>query len=105
MRMDITVKDGSQISEEAVKELKKHADMIDCECPARLMQILEQVREFTEYTESCIEKYPEDKATHKWLKSSSMNIDQLLSTTLIQLARYEGFVNENNEIVERDTTG
>lgn len=100
--MDITVEDGVQISEEAVEELKKHADMIECECPAKLMQILEQVREFTKYTEQCIEKYPEDKATHKWLKSSSMNIDQLLSTTLIQLARYEGFINEDNEIVERN---
>ena len=99
--MDITVEDGNQISEEAVEELKRHADMIECECPARLMEILEQVREFTKYTEECIEKYPEDKATHKWLKSSSMNIDQLLSTTLIQLARYEGFINEDNEIVER----
>ncbi|NIV14896.1 MAG: hypothetical protein GWN62_27605 [Aliifodinibius sp.] len=76
--------------------------MIECECPAKLMQILEQVRDFTKYTEQCIEKYPEDKATHKWLKSSSMNIDQLLSTTLIQLARYEGFINEDNEIVERE---
>ncbi|WP_441001111.1 hypothetical protein [Fodinibius sp. SL11] len=100
--MDITVEDGSQISEEAVEELKKHADMIECECPARLMEILEEVRNFTKYTENCIEKYPEDKATHKWLKSSSMNIDQLLSTTLIQLARYEGFINEDNEIVDRD---
>ncbi len=100
--MDITVEDGSQISEKAVEELKKHADMIECECPAKLMEILEQVREFTRYTEECIEKYPEDKTTHKWLKSSSMNIDQLLSTTLIQLARYEGFINEDNEIVERE---
>ena len=99
--MQITVDDGNQISPEAIEELKKHADMIECECPTKLMDILEQVREFTEYTESCIEKYPEDKATHKWLKSSSMNIDQLLSTTLIQLARFEGFINENNEIVDR----
>ena len=100
--MDITVQDGNQISEEAVEELKKHADMIECECPARLMEILENVREFTAYTEQCIEKYPEDKATHKWLKSSSMNLDQLISTTLIQLARYEGFINEDNEIVDRE---
>jgi len=100
--MDITVQDGNQISEEAVEELKKHADMIECECPARLMEILDDVREFTAYTEQCIEKYPEDKATHKWLKSSSMNLDQLISTTLIQLARYEGFINEDNEIVDRE---
>ncbi|WP_138431192.1 hypothetical protein [Fodinibius saliphilus] len=102
--MQITVEDGSQISEKAIEELKKHTDMIECECPARLMEILEKVRNFTEYSEQCIEKYPEDKATHKWLRSSSMNLDQLISTTLIQLARYEGFINEDNEIVERPSS-
>lgn len=99
--MQITVEDGSQISEEAVQELSKHADMIECECPQKLIEILGHVRSFTAYTEECIEKYPEDRATHKWLKSSSTNLDHLISTTLIQLARFEGFINENNEIVER----
>lgn len=100
--MKITVEDGSQLSEEALNELDKHADMIECECPSQLMGILDKVREFTEYTDQCIEKYPEDKATHKWLKSSALNLDQLISTTLIQLARIEGFINEDNEIVDRD---
>lgn len=100
--MKITVKDGMQISEEAIAELNKHADMIDCECPHKLIQILKVVREFEEYTDECIEKYPEDKDTHVWLKSSALNIDQLLSTTLIQLARIEGFIDENNEFIDRD---
>lgn len=99
--MQITVEDGAQISKEAASELRHHADMIECQCPNKLLDILEQVRQFTHYTEECIEKYPEDRDTHKWLKSSAMNIDQLLSTTLIQLARYEGFIDENNQIVER----
>lgn len=99
--MKITVEDGNQISEEAVKELGKHADMIECQCPTKLIEILQKVREFTEYTDACIEKYPEDRDTHKWLKSSAINIDQLLSTTLIQLARFEGFIDENNKFVDR----
>jgi hypothetical protein len=100
--MEITVEDGVQISEEAVEELRKHADMIECQCPNKLIDILDVVRDFTRYTEHCIDKYPEDRDTHKWLKSSAMNIDQLISTTLIQLARFEGFINENNEIIDRD---
>lgn len=100
--MKITVEDGMQINDEAIAELKKHADMIDCECPHKLIEILNVVREFEEYTDECIEKYPDDEDTHKWLKSSALNIDQLLSTTLIQLARIEGFINEENEFVERD---
>lgn len=103
--MQITVEDGSQISEEAVQELSKYVDMIDCECPEKLIEILRKVRSFTAYTEGCIEKYPDDRATHKWLKSSSTNLDQLISTTLIQLARFEGFINEDNEIVPRQELG
>ncbi|REL38451.1 hypothetical protein DYD21_00420 [Rhodohalobacter sp. SW132] len=99
--MNITVQDGSQISDEAIKELQKHADMIECQCPNKLMEILEMVRDFQEYTRECIEKYPDDRDTHIWLKSSAINIDQLLSTTIIQLARFEGFIDENNKIVNR----
>lgn len=99
--MNITVTDGNQISPEAVRELEKHSDMIECECPKRLIDILMKIREFKEYTEECIDKYPEDRDTHKWLKSSAINIDQLLSTTIIQLARFEGFIDENNSIVDR----
>lgn len=102
--MKITVEDGSQISKEAIEELQKHTDMIECQCPARLIQLLEMVRDFTDYTTECIDKYPDDEATHRWLRSSSLNIDQLLSTTLIQLARMEGFINEHNEIVKRSSS-
>ncbi len=91
--MKITVEDGLQISNEAAEELRRHADMIECQCPNKLLDILDVVRDFTRYTEDCIDKYPEDRDVHKWLKSSSINLDQLLSTTLVQLARYEGFIN------------
>ncbi len=99
--MKITVEDGLQISNEAAEELRRHADMIECQCPNKLLDILDVVRDFTRYTEDCIDKYPEDRDVHKWLKSSSINLDQLLSTTLVQLARYEGFINEHNQIVDR----
>lgn len=99
--MKITITDGTQISNDAANELRKHADMIECQCPNKLLDILDVVRDFTRYTEDCIEKYPEDRDTHKWLKSSAINIDQLLSTTLVHLARYEGFIDENNNIVDR----
>lgn len=99
--MDITVQDGSQISDQAIIELEKHADMIECQCPNKLIELLRQVREFRDYTTECIEKYPEDRDTHKWLRSSAINIDQLLSTTIIQLARFEGFIDGENRIVDR----
>ena len=102
--MKITVQDGMQLSEEAIEALQTHADMIECECPHKLIEILNVVRDFEDYTEECIEKYPDDRETHLWLKSSAINIDQLISTTLIQLARIEGFINSDNEFVDRGET-
>lgn len=102
--MNITVEDGVQLSSEAINELRQHADMIECQCPNKLLEILDTIRDFIHYTDHCIEKYPDDVHTHKWLKSSAINIDQLLSTTLIQLARIEGFINEDNEIIDRTRT-
>ncbi len=99
--MRITIEDGLQISPEAAAQLKQHADMIECQCPNKLLDILEVVRDFISYTDECIEKYPDDRDIHRWLKSSAINLDQLLSTTLVQLARYEGFINDDNQIVDR----
>lgn len=93
--------DRGTLTSQAVTELRKHADMLDCECPTHLLAILERVREFERYTTSCIERYPEDAGTHQWLKAAASNIDSLLSATVVQLARIEGFVDDQNRLVER----
>lgn len=94
---------NGHLTPEAMTELKKYADLIECECPTHLMGILAQVREFHDYTTECITKYPEDAATHRWLQKSAKNIDAMLSNTIIQLARIEGFINEENQFVPRKT--
>jgi hypothetical protein len=66
------------------------------------MDILEHVRKFEAYTSECIEKYPNDAKTHRWLKASAGNVDALISSTIVQLARMEGFINENNDFVPRN---
>ena len=93
--------DGNRLSSQSLVALNEHADMIECQCPSRLIDVLKQVRNFGEYTKSCIEKFPQDASTHEWLFQSAQNLDSLLSTTIAQLARYEGFIDENNDIVAR----
>ncbi|KAB8031010.1 hypothetical protein [Fluviispira multicolorata] len=44
---------------------------------------------------------PDDKKTHEWLTISANNLDRLLSSTLLQLARLEGFIDEDNNIKKR----
>nr|BFD58182.1 hypothetical protein CKG001_02890 [Bdellovibrio sp. CKG001] len=93
--------DNGHITPEALAELSRHTDLIECECPAHLMAILAKVREFHDYTTECITKYPKDAATHIWLQTAAKNIDAMLSNTIVQLARMEGFVSEENEFVSR----
>ena len=95
--------DNGYLTDVALKELEKHVDMIDCECPTYLIRILNQVREFNDYTTECIKKYPKDVATHMWLQTSAKNIDAMLSNTIVQLARMEGFIDEKNDFVNRKT--
>ena len=94
--------DNGALNAEAMQKLNEYSDLIECECPTHLLKILANVREFNSYTQSCIVKYPEDAPTHKWLASSALNIEKLLSATIIQLARREGFVDDANELVPRE---
>ena len=94
------INDG-YLTNDALSALEKHVDMIECECPTYLIEILAQVRKFNAYTNECIQKYPKDASTHMWLSTSAKNIDAMLSNTIVQLARIEGFINDKNEFVER----
>ena len=95
--------DNGYITAEALKVFEEHADMIPCECPTHLMEILAKVRDFQAYTNECITKYPADEKTHIWLLKSAKNIDALLSSTIVQLARMEGFIDEKNQFVARES--
>lgn len=94
-------KEGNRLTTESLQQLTQHADMIECQCPTHLIDILNKIRAFSDYTTECIQKYPNDQATHKWLAGAALNLDTLLSTTIVQLARHEGFIDENNNFISR----
>lgn len=83
----------------AEKEIVSKASMLDCECPRYLVDILTKVREFQKYEQNCQNGSEKDRATHEWLYQAAINIDQMLSATIIQLARLEGMIDEQNRIV------
>ncbi|RYZ69603.1 MAG: hypothetical protein EOP05_14595 [Proteobacteria bacterium] len=92
---------NNRLTPESIVEIKKHADMVQCECPTQLLKILDEIRGFQKYTFSCIDKFPADVKTHTWLLESANNLDHMLSNTIAQLARFEGFIDENNNFVPR----
>lgn len=91
----------NRLTPDAMSEIKKHSDMVQCECPTHLVAILEKIREFEAYTVGCIEKFPADAKTHTWLLESAHNLDHMLSNTIAQLARFEGFIDADNNFKPR----
>ncbi len=88
------------LTEYANTEILKKASVLDCECPRNLSQILAAVRDFQKYEQACIHKSEKDRETHEWLYQAGINLDQMLSATIIQLARLEGMIDSENRIVQ-----
>lgn len=83
----------------AESEILKNASKLSCECPKHLLFILEKVRSFQEYEKGCINSSEKDRATHEWLLEQSLKIDRLVSSVIIDLARREGMITEQNDVV------
>lgn len=88
------------ISEEAVKILKSKAPDVSCQCPGHLIDIYRSIQAFTEYQKNCIDQKPQDEIIHQWLQSTSMNLEHILSNSIITLARLEGMIDEQNQIID-----
>ncbi|QDK42677.1 hypothetical protein DOM21_14705 [Bacteriovorax stolpii] len=88
------------ISEEALELLRQKSTDVSCQCPGHLLHIYKSIQAFTEYQKNCINATPQDEQIHKWLESTSLNLEHVLSNTIITLARLEGMIDENNQIRE-----
>jgi hypothetical protein len=87
------------LTEESMQKILEHSSTLDCECPKHLIEILNKVKNFKKYEQSCINKNDQDKETHEWLYDATENIEQMISTTIVQLARIENMIDENNDII------
>ena len=95
----ILLDDLQLLTKFASDEIVAKASVLACECPRHLVDILEKVREFQQYELECKNNSDKDRATHEWLYQAAINLDQMLSATIIQLARLEGMIDEQNRII------
>ncbi|EQC48266.1 hypothetical protein M899_3261 [Bacteriovorax sp. BSW11_IV] len=94
--------DKGIITKEAIEKLSIIGATASCECPKHLIDILKAVQEFTEYQENCINNTPQDIHTHAWLMATSKNLEHMVSSTIVNLARLEGIIDHNNKIIQED---
>ena len=90
------------ISEKILQELQKRATDVSCQCPGQLIQLFRAVQDFTLYQRNCLNQTPQDEMIHKWLESTSLNLEHILSNTIITLARMEGMIDGNNKLNSDD---
>lgn len=92
--------DDGLISDEAIEILKRKAPDVSCQCPGHLIDIYRSIQAFTEYQKNCLNMKPQDELIHKWLESTSMNLEHILSNSILTLARLEGMIDDQNQITE-----
>jgi hypothetical protein len=85
---------------EFIEGLKERSRTVSCECPEHLIALFDSVKAFTKYQEDCLIEKPHDETVHKWLKSSSINMEHFLSATITSLSRMEGIIDNDNNFVD-----
>lgn len=88
----------TELTDENLVEICRAAQVIACECPAYIARILRQVRVFREYTNNCIEQFPQDQETHQWLAAQALEVEELLFRTMVELMRREGLIDESSNV-------
>jgi hypothetical protein len=86
------------ITKEALDRLQKAASDVSCECPGHLIEIFRSIQAFTEYQRKCINEKPQDEMIHRWLETTSVNMEHILSNTIVTLARMEGMIDDQNQV-------
>lgn len=88
------------ISEEALTQLQQKSTDVSCQCPGQLIEIYRHIQAFTEYQKKCLSQSPQDEMIHKWLETTSLNLEHILSNTIVTLARLEGMIDDKNQIID-----
>jgi hypothetical protein len=88
----------TELTDDNLVEICRAAQVIACECPAYIARILRQVRVFREYTNNCIEQFPNDQETHQWLAAQALEVEEILFRTMVELMQREGLIDEKRNV-------
>lgn len=89
---------NSAFSDAQLQVICETANVIACECPAQLVDLLRKVREFRYYTTDCIRIAPEETEIHQWLGSEILQVESLLSEIIVEFMRREGLLDQQQEL-------
>lgn len=94
--------DSPRWTDEQLEAICESASVIGCECPSSLVQLLQRVRGFRDYTYECIDRFPEDRETHEWLTSKANHLETCISQIILEFLHRESLIDENNQLLLQD---
>lgn len=87
------------LSDEQLQVICELANVIACECPAHLVDLLRRVRRFRRYTgEDCLELVPEAAETHHWLSDQILQIEASLVQVLTEFMQREQLLDNHQQV-------
>lgn len=85
MSLEFTPLRKPDFSDKPLQTICELSNMIACECPAYLADLLRHVRRFRRYIQiDCLELVPEETGTHAWLSDQILQIEASLSLVLLE---------------------
>ncbi|MDX2243923.1 MAG: hypothetical protein NW224_24875 [Leptolyngbyaceae cyanobacterium bins.302] len=87
------------LSDEQLQIICESAEVITCECPAHLVDLLRRIRRFRRYTrEDCLELVPEAAEMHYWLSDQILQIETSLIQILIEFMQREQLLDDRQQV-------
>lgn len=93
-----TMQKTPEFSDDQLLVICEIADVIACECPARLVGLLREVRKFHQYTLGCIEKWPESADMHEWLAGKIKELESELADVMYEFMAKEDLLDEQGNL-------
>jgi hypothetical protein len=90
--------DTPEFSDDMLLTICEVANVVACECPAHLVGLLRQIRQFRYYTLECIDRFPEDEQTHQWLSEQILQIEARLSQLIFEFMQREDLLDEQQKL-------
>jgi hypothetical protein len=93
-KLTIINEDGT-LTDDSAQKILEHTEIMECACPQHLLKVLMAVRDFQLYETGCIIKFPKDAEIHAWLLEESKQMEKHITTTIVELMKKEGVVDED----------
>lgn len=95
-------KNGQVFTERQLAAISEVNPSLPCECPLHMTRLIFSLRDFEQYSQSCIEQYPEDAEIHTHLKEKTAESRLVMEKALLKLCEHDNVAIPSDETCDND---